>query len=142
MCTKAIDIKPGMEIIDIGTGGGFLGVPLAIFFPDVQFHLVDSIGKKLKVIDAICSELEIKNISGRIYNTECRTLVSRINPNVYTPGMMIPVKIDPQNELNVIIDNSPNTSLSDGIAAHPIGNTKNNLFDLIKYLQKMCDLLN
>lgn len=57
------DFLSGMEIIDIGTGGGFPGVPLAIFFPDVQFHLVDSIGKKLKVIDAICSELEIKNIS-------------------------------------------------------------------------------
>ena len=40
-----------MEIIDIGTGGGFPGVPLAIFFPDVKFHLADSIGKKLKIIE-------------------------------------------------------------------------------------------
>jgi 16S rRNA (guanine527-N7)-methyltransferase len=57
------DFVDGMEIIDIGTGGGFPGVPLAIFFPKVQFHLVDSIGKKLKVIDAICSELHIDNVS-------------------------------------------------------------------------------
>jgi 16S rRNA (guanine527-N7)-methyltransferase len=57
------DFIDGLDIIDIGTGGGFPGVPLAIFFPHVQFHLVDSIGKKLKVIDAICSKLRIKNVS-------------------------------------------------------------------------------
>lgn len=53
----------GMDIIDIGTGGGFPGVPLAIYFPEVHFHLVDSIGKKLKVIDAIRQELGINNIT-------------------------------------------------------------------------------
>src|ERR671933_2086032 len=47
------DFEPGIEIIDIGTGGGFPGIPLAIFFPEVQFHLADSIGKKLKVVEAI-----------------------------------------------------------------------------------------
>lgn len=56
------DFKPGTRILDIGTGGGFPGVPLAIFFPDVQFILVDSIAKKLKVVDAVCQALEIKNI--------------------------------------------------------------------------------
>jgi 16S rRNA (guanine527-N7)-methyltransferase len=57
------DFKPGMEILDIGTGGGFPGIPLAIFFPEVKFHLVDSIGKKLKVVDAIAEAIGIKNIS-------------------------------------------------------------------------------
>ena len=57
------EFLPGLEIIDIGTGGGFPGVPLAIFFPQVHFHLVDSIGKKLKVVDAVCSELGIKNVT-------------------------------------------------------------------------------
>src|SRR5919107_5960754 len=52
-----IDFKPGSHIIDIGTGGGFPGVPLAIFFPEVQFHLVDSIAKKLKVIDAVADSI-------------------------------------------------------------------------------------
>ncbi len=59
----AFDFPAGANIIDIGTGGGFPGLPLAIFFPEVQFHLVDSIGKKLKVVDAIASEIELKNIT-------------------------------------------------------------------------------
>jgi len=57
------DFIPGSEIIDIGTGGGFPGIPLAIFFPEVKFHLVDSIAKKLKIVDAVCSEIGLKNIS-------------------------------------------------------------------------------
>lgn len=57
------DIKNGSAVIDIGTGGGFPGIPLAIYFPEVQFHLVDSIGKKLKIIDAIADEVGITNIT-------------------------------------------------------------------------------
>lgn len=57
------DLKPGMEIIDIGTGGGFPGIPLAIFFPQVKFHLVDSIAKKLKVVDAVVEATGIKNVT-------------------------------------------------------------------------------
>ena len=53
----------GVHVIDIGTGGGFPGIPLAIFFPQVQFHLVDSIGKKLKVVDNIANELELANVT-------------------------------------------------------------------------------
>src|SRR5678810_491630 len=53
----------GIEIIDIGTGGGFPGVPLAIFFPEVHFHLVDSIGKKLKIVTAIAEKIELTNIT-------------------------------------------------------------------------------
>ena len=59
----AFDFPAGAEIIDIGTGGGFPGVPLAIFFPDVKFHLVDSIGKKLKIIEAVKREIELVNVS-------------------------------------------------------------------------------
>ena len=57
------DFPAGTEIADIGTGGGFPGVPLAIFFPEVQFHLVDSINKKLKVVNEVADALDIKNIS-------------------------------------------------------------------------------
>ena len=57
------DFMPGTEIIDIGTGGGFPGIPLAIFFPDVKFHLVDSIAKKLKVVQGIADAIDLKNIT-------------------------------------------------------------------------------
>lgn len=57
------EFEPGMEIIDLGTGGGFPGIPLAIFFPEVKFHLVDSIAKKLKVVDAISESLGLKNVT-------------------------------------------------------------------------------
>src|SRR5687768_1542770 len=55
--------QPGSEIIDLGTGGGFPGIPLAIFFPEVNFHLVDSVGKKLKVVEAVASGIGLKNVS-------------------------------------------------------------------------------
>ncbi|MBV9962383.1 MAG: 16S rRNA (guanine(527)-N(7))-methyltransferase RsmG [Parafilimonas sp.] len=51
------------SIIDIGTGGGFPGIPLAIYFPNIQFHLVDSIGKKLKVVNEIATAIDLKNIT-------------------------------------------------------------------------------
>jgi len=59
----SFEFVDGMEIIDLGTGGGFPGVPLAIFFPEVKFHLVDSIAKKLKVIEAVTEGAGIKNIT-------------------------------------------------------------------------------
>lgn len=58
-----IDLTPGLEVIDIGTGGGFPGIPLAIYFPEVRFHLVDSVGKKLKVVEAVAEALELKNVT-------------------------------------------------------------------------------
>jgi 16S rRNA (guanine527-N7)-methyltransferase len=57
------DFKDGAEIIDIGTGGGFPGIPLAIFFPEVKFHLVDSIAKKLKVVQGVADAIGLKNIT-------------------------------------------------------------------------------
>jgi 16S rRNA (guanine527-N7)-methyltransferase len=61
--TTVIEFKQGTQVIDIGTGGGFPGVPLAIFFPEVQFHLVDSIGKKLKIIEAVKEEIGLTNVT-------------------------------------------------------------------------------
>lgn len=59
----AFDFADNTEIIDLGTGGGFPGIPLAIFFPQVQFHLVDSIAKKLKVVQAIVESTGLKNVT-------------------------------------------------------------------------------
>lgn len=58
-----IEFKPGIEIIDIGTGGGFPGIPLAIYFPEVKFHLVDSIGKKLKVVENVAETIGLTNVT-------------------------------------------------------------------------------
>ncbi|HSQ44943.1 MAG TPA: 16S rRNA (guanine(527)-N(7))-methyltransferase RsmG, partial [Ginsengibacter sp.] len=53
----------GYDILDLGTGGGFPGIPLAIFFPQVHFHLADSINKKLKVVEAVAGAIDLKNIT-------------------------------------------------------------------------------
>jgi 16S rRNA (guanine527-N7)-methyltransferase len=60
---KVIQFKPETQILDVGTGGGFPGVPLAILFPEVSFHLVDSIGKKIKVVQEVSNALELTNLS-------------------------------------------------------------------------------
>lgn len=60
---KIQKFEPGASILDVGTGGGFPGIPLAILFPDTKFHLVDSIGKKIKVVDEVVSGLGITNVS-------------------------------------------------------------------------------
>ncbi|MBS1733265.1 MAG: 16S rRNA (guanine(527)-N(7))-methyltransferase RsmG [Bacteroidetes bacterium] len=57
------ELEDGMQVMDLGTGGGFPGVPLAIFFPKVSFHLVDSINKKLKVIEGVSQSIGLKNIT-------------------------------------------------------------------------------
>ena len=62
---KMLRFKDGSSVMDVGTGGGFPGIPLAIFFPQVQFHLVDSIGKKIKVGQAVTEAIGLKNITFR-----------------------------------------------------------------------------
>ena len=59
---KVMSFSAGTKVLDIGTGGGFPGVPLAMLFPEVEFTLVDSIGKKIKVVEAISQELGLKNV--------------------------------------------------------------------------------
>ena len=59
---KTYSFKPSQKVLDVGTGGGFPGIPLAILFPETQFHLVDSIGKKIKVVLAVAEALGLENI--------------------------------------------------------------------------------
>jgi 16S rRNA (guanine527-N7)-methyltransferase len=66
---KIITFNPGTVVLDAGTGGGFPGVPLAVFFPQVKFILADSIAKKIKVVDAVIKELGLAN---------CETVVERV----------------------------------------------------------------
>jgi len=59
---KFCSFKPGTKVLDVGTGGGFPGIPLAILFPETQFHLVDSIGKKIKVVTEVAAALGLSNV--------------------------------------------------------------------------------
>jgi len=60
---KVISFKPGTRVLDVGTGGGFPGIPLAVLFPEVQFTLIDSIGKKIKVVADVAEQLGLSNIA-------------------------------------------------------------------------------
>ena len=64
------DFQPGTQICDLGTGGGFPGIPMAIFFPEVQFHLTDSINKKLKVVNEVATAIGLKNVTTQHTRTE------------------------------------------------------------------------
>jgi len=66
---------PGSKILDVGTGGGFPGIPLAILFPEVQFHLVDSIAKKIKVVNEVVAGLKLQNVT--ITNARVESLNER-----------------------------------------------------------------
>lgn len=61
---KVIEFAPGTKVLDVGTGGGFPGIPLAILFPDTQFTLVDSIGKKILVVNEVSTALGLTNVRG------------------------------------------------------------------------------
>lgn len=72
---KVMGFQPGTKVLDIGTGGGFPGIPLAILFPDTHFHLVDSIGKKIAVVKEVARALKLSNVEAQQARAE--TLVRK-----------------------------------------------------------------
>lgn len=67
---KVMKFNPGAEVLDVGTGGGFPGIPLAILFPETKFHLVDSIGKKITVVNGVAQGIGLKNVKGEQIRAE------------------------------------------------------------------------
>jgi 16S rRNA (guanine527-N7)-methyltransferase len=67
---KIVQFKPETSLLDVGTGGGFPGIPLAILFPECHFHLVDSIGKKIKVVQEVAQALQLTNVKAEQVRAE------------------------------------------------------------------------
>ena len=67
---KIVKFEPGTFVLDVGTGGGFPGIPLAILFPETRFYLIDVIAKKIKVVQAVADALELKNVKAEQLRAE------------------------------------------------------------------------
>lgn len=86
---KVVTFLPGAAILDIGTGGGFPGIPLAILYPEVDFHLVDSIGKKIKVVQEVANSLGLTNV--RASHARAETIKDRYDFIVSRAVTQMPV---------------------------------------------------
>ena len=99
---KCIEFLPDAHVLDVGTGGGFPGIPLAVMFPKTHFHLVDSIGKKIKVVRAVGDALGLKNIKpqhvrAEQLNSQYDFVVSRAVAQMNTFVKWVDDKISPVN---------------------------------------------
>lgn len=104
---KIIDFAPGTIVLDVGTGGGFPGIPLAILFPETQFLLIDSIGKKIKVVEAVADSLKLENVEarqarGEKLKEEFDFITSRAVTNLPRFFQWTKAKIDRENQFNSI----------------------------------------
>lgn len=105
---KVITFRPGTTVMDMGCGGGFPGIPLAIMFPEVQFHLVDSIGKKVRVATEIAAAIGLNNV--RATHSRAEEIKEKYNFVVSRAVMQLPelVKICRKNISKEQINALPN----------------------------------
>ncbi len=123
---KFIAFAPGTKILDVGTGGGFPGIPLAILFPEVKFYLIDSIGKKIKVVQAVIDALGLKNViaqqlSAQKSDTKVDFVVSRAvtKMDVFVPWVEKNIKKQHKNTLRNGILYLKGGDLAEELAAFP-----------------------
>jgi 16S rRNA (guanine527-N7)-methyltransferase len=100
---KIIKFEPGTYVLDVGTGGGFPGIPLAILFPETRFYLIDVIAKKIKVVQAVAEALELKNVKAEQLRAEnvkgdFDFIVSRAVTNMPDFVSWVKTKIKKQNK--------------------------------------------
>lgn len=103
---KILQFNPGTKVLDVGTGGGFPGIPLAIMFPEVHFTLIDSIGKKIKVVDEVVEGLKLQNVKSvndRVENLDDQFdfIVSRAVAAMPTFTHWVKGKIKPKSSHSV-----------------------------------------
>lgn len=104
---KIVAFAPGTTVLDVGTGGGFPGIPLAVLFPETQFLLIDSIGKKIKVVEAVAYSLKLGNVEarqarGEKLKEEFDFITSRAVTNLPRFFRWTKAKIDRKNQFNNI----------------------------------------
>ena len=133
---KVINFRPGTEIMDLGTGGGFPGIPLAIMFPDTHFHLVDSIGKKVKVATEIASAIGLKNVTTR----HCRAEEEKQLFDFVVSRAVMPLT-DLLKIIRKNIKKEQNNALPNGLICLKGGELQNEVMP-VKHQTEMYDLKN
>ncbi len=127
---KVIQFRPGTSVMDFGCGGGLPGIPLAIMFPETKFHLVDSIGKKVRVAGEIAAAIGLTNV--KTSHSRVQDIKEKYNFVVSRAVMLLPelVKICSKN-----IDKEQKNSLPNGVICLKGGNIEGEIQPFRKYVE-------